>query len=306
LEERLARFEQQPAAVLFPSGYAANVGTLSALLGPDDIVFCDRFNHASLIDGCRLSGAKLRVYRHDDLDGLRRALDSTGGARRRAIVTDSVFSMDGDVAPLRDLCDLAEPFDAMLIVDEAHATGVFGAHGRGVAEEQGVESRPMLRIGTLSKAIGAIGGFVTGSAELCDWLWNTARPQMFSTALPSSACAAAVAAIDVIESEPQRRVRLREASRRLVTQLREAGLNVPSGVKSPIVPVLVGDPERCLTAGQRLVEHGLLIAAIRPPTVPLGTSRLRISLSSAHGQPELETLIAAVCDVLQAPTSVSA
>ena len=300
LEERLSRFERQPAAVLFPSGYAANVGTLSALLGPDDVVFCDRFNHASLVDGCRLSGAKLRVYRHDALDGLRDALQAARGARRRAIVSDSVFSMDGDVAPLRDLCDLAESFEAMLIVDEAHAAGVFGEQGRGVAEELGVEGRPMLRIGTLSKAVGSIGGFVTGPPEVCDWLWNTARPQMFSTALPPSACAAAVAALDVIESEPERRARLREAARGLVAMLRKAGLDVPPGVDGPIIPILVGDAQRCVAAGEALLRQGFLVAAIRPPTVPHGTSRLRLSLSSAHGRTELQALAIAVCDTLRA------
>lgn len=290
LEQRLAEFEGQEAAVLFPTGYAANVGTLSALLGQEDLVFCDRFNHASLIDGCRMSGAKLRVYRHDDLDGLRRALHSAGSARRRAIVTDSVFSMDGDVAPLPELCDLADEFGAMLIVDEAHATGVFGANGRGVAEEQGVENPGMVRIGTLSKALGTLGGFVTGPQSLCDWLWNTARTQMFSTALPPAVCAAAVAALDIVASEPWRRVELRDRSGWLESELTRRGMNVPPNVRGPIIPVLVGDAGTCVAASQRLLEQGILVPAIRPPTVPQGTSRLRISLSVAHSEGDVRGL----------------
>lgn len=184
LERTLAEFEGQPAAVLFPTGMAANIGTVAALVGDQDVVFCDRFNHASLVDGCRLSGAKLRVYRHDDLDGLSRHLAQAAGHRRRWIVTDSVFSMDGDLAPLPAVCDLAERFDAALIVDEAHATGVFGEQGRGVCEVMNVEHRVAVRVGTLSKALGTLGGFVAGSEALIAYLWNSARTQMFSTALP--------------------------------------------------------------------------------------------------------------------------
>ncbi|HTI52558.1 MAG TPA: 8-amino-7-oxononanoate synthase, partial [Planctomycetaceae bacterium] len=204
LEERLAQFEEQPSALLFPSGYAANVGTICALVGANDVVFSDRLNHASLVDGCRLSGAKIRVYRHDDLDALERALQNETGTGRRLIVTDGLFSMDGDLAPLPDLCRLAERFGAMLLVDEAHGTGVFGAGGRGVAEHHGVEARVTVRVGTLSKGIGSLGGFVAGSQPLIDWLWNRARTQIYSTALPPAACAAAAAAVDIIATEPQR------------------------------------------------------------------------------------------------------
>ena len=189
LERRIADFEGQQAAVLFPSGYAANLGTLTALMSGQDIVFCERRNHASLIDGCRLSGAKFRVYRHDQLDRLERELSKATACRKRWIVTDAVFSMDGDLAPLPELCNLAQRFDAGVIIDEAHGTGVFGEHGRGVAEQLNVEER-VIRIGTLSKAVGCLGGFVAGSQELVDFLWNTARPQIFSTALPPSVCAA--------------------------------------------------------------------------------------------------------------------
>src|SRR5262249_28577685 len=181
LEDRLARFERQPAAVLFPTGFAANVGTIGALAGPGDMIFSDRLNHASLIDGCRLCGARIHIYSHDDLTELSRGLRGPP-AGRRLIVTDSLFSMDGDLAPLAQLCELAERHGAMLVVDEAHATGVFGEGGRGVAEQLGIEERALVRIGTLSKAVGALGGFVAGPQSLTDWLWNRSRPQIYSTA----------------------------------------------------------------------------------------------------------------------------
>ena len=202
LEHRLAEFERQESAVLFPTGYAANVGTIAALVNERDVIFCDRLNHASLIDGCRLSGAKLLVYRHNRLDKLETALQRGKNYQRRWIVTDSLFSMDGNPAPLPELADLAEEFDAGLIVDEAHATGVFGELGRGIAEWQGVEDRIAVRVGTLSKALGTLGGFVAGSSTVTEWLWNNARPQMFSTALPPAICAAACRAVELIEEEP--------------------------------------------------------------------------------------------------------
>src|SRR5579872_285325 len=224
LEERLARFERQPAAILFPTGYAANVGTICALADSDDAIFSDRLNHASLIDGCRLSHARLCVYRHDDLSGLEKELRDCPRVRRRLIVTDSVFSMDGTLAPLRELCDLAERFDAMLVIDEAHATGVFGDCGRGVAELQAVEERVAVRTGTLSKALGALGGFVAGPQNLIDWLWNRARTQIFSTALPPSICAAASEAIRLIEAEPERRQRLLRLSAELRRKIVDAAV----------------------------------------------------------------------------------
>jgi 8-amino-7-oxononanoate synthase len=294
LEERLARFEETESAVLFPTGFAANLGTIAAVAGKDDVVFCDRFNHASLIDGCRLSGAKFQVYRHDALDRLDRAMRRAAGAHRRWIVTDAVFSMDGDVAPLAELCELAERHDAGLIVDEAHGTGVFGELGRGAAELCGVESRVTIRIGTLSKAVGCLGGFVTGSRDLCELLWNTARPQMFSTALPPAICAAAIAAVDAIESEPWRRQRVRELSDRLRSGLRDSGPAVPPQCVAPIIPVILGDPRQTMQIAGRLRDRGFLVAGIRPPTVLEGTSRLRISVSAAHSDDDVDALVEAV------------
>lgn len=296
LERALAEFEGQEAAILFPTGYAANVGTIAALCGEQDVVYCDRLNHASLIDGCRLSGAAFRVYRHDDLDGLRSALERGTAFRRRWIITDGVFSMDGDIAPLPALCDLAERFDAQVLVDEAHGTGVFGPHGRGVAELQGVEDRGAVRVGTLSKAIGTLGGFVAGPQVLIDWLWNSARTQVFSTAIPPSCCAAACAALEIIRSEPERASRLHANAATLRRMLSDAGLRLPEGVAGPIVPVILDDPERAVRIAAELEERGFLVAAIRPPTVPRGTSRLRITVSAGHDAEDLERLAAAVIE----------
>ena len=298
LEQALARFEREPAAILFPTGYAANVGTIGALVGSGDTVFCDRLNHASLVDGCRLSGARLRVYRHDRLERLQKELERPATAGRRLIVTDGVFSMDGDLAPLPALCDLAERFGAMLLVDEAHATGVFGESGRGVSEHFGVESRVTVRVGTLSKAIGALGGFVAGSEGLIDWLWNRARTQIYSTALPPAICAGAARAVEIIAAEPTLRRRLHDNCARLRERLEAVGISLPPGVSGPIVPIVLNSPEAALSAAARLESAGLLVGAIRPPTVPNGTSRLRITLSAAHRPEDIDVLSGKIVEVL--------
>lgn len=294
LEEQLAEFEGTESALLFPSGYAANLGVISAVAQEEDTIFCDRLNHASLIDGCRLSGARFRVYRHDALEKLKRELAKPTGAGRKFIVTDSVFSMDGISAPLRDLCELADECGASLIIDEAHGTGVYGAHGRGLAEELGVEDRVTIRIGTLSKAVGCLGGFVAGSSTLIDWLWNRVRTQIYSTALPPSICAAACAALQVIQTEPERRTRLQELSQFLRSGLRERPhLTVPDS-RGPIIPVVLSDPALTMQVASDLQEAGFLVGAIRPPTVPQGTSRLRISLTCAHQREDLERFLKAL------------
>lgn len=293
LEEDLARFHGEESAVLFPTGYAANLGTIAALVGSDDVVFCDRMNHACLVDGCRLSGAKLRIYRHTELDRLAAELQKATGFQRKWIVTDSVFSMEGDLAPLRELCDLAEAHGASVILDEAHAFGLLGEQGRGAAEYFDVESRIAVRIGTLSKALGALGGFVVGSLELTDWLWNRARTQMFSTALPVPVCAAASTALGIVQSEPDRRESVIRLAEDLRTRLRDAGFDVPAGL-GPIVPVILGSPEWTLDAAEHLATAGYLVAAIRPPTVPQGTSRLRITVNAACTEQDLSGLVAAL------------
>jgi 8-amino-7-oxononanoate synthase len=299
LEERLARFESQPAAVLFPSGFAANVATICALASEGDAIFSDRLNHASLIDGCRLSRARLQLYRHDDLAGLEEGLKSCPATGRRLIVTDSIFGMDGTLARLPDLCALAERFEVTLVVDEAHATGVFGENGRGVTEHFGVERRVAVRVGTLSKAIGALGGFVAGPEPLIDWLWNRARTQIYSTALPPCVCAAAIAAVDLIEAEPPRRRRLLQRASEFRRQIADFGIETTANSTGPIVPIIMQAPGRTVQAAQQLEDEGFLVAAIRPPTVPEGTSRLRISLTSAHQPVDLEKLASALGRVVQ-------
>lgn len=309
LEQALARFEGTEAAVLFPSGFATNVGTIGALVTTGDVVFCDRFNHASLIDGCRLSGAKFRVYAHqyqssqsqssstesptlglpeNPLETLALEIEKHRSARRRLIVSDSVFSMDGDSASLPELFDLAERSQSMLLIDEAHAMGVYGKHGRGLCEEAGVEGHEYVRVGTMSKTLGSQGGFVAGSQALCDWLRNTARTQMFSTALTPGACGAALESLRLIGAMPERRQHVRSLAFSLRSGLKEAGWRVLGDDDCPIVPLVVGDPREAVELSASFLREGILVPAIRPPTVPQNTSRLRFSLSADHSWADVE------------------
>ncbi len=294
LEESLARFEGTEDAILFPSGYAANLGVISAFASEQDTIFCDRLNHASLIDGCRLSGARLRVYRHDNLDKLKRELEKADCSGKKLIVTDSLFSMDGIHAPLETLCDIAETYSASLIVDEAHATGVYGASGRGLAEELGVEDQVTIRIGTLSKAVGTMGGFVAGSRSLIDWLWNRVRTQIYSTALPPAICAAACEALKIIQAEPGRRRILIENADFLRNELRKNPTIRIVDSSGPIVPVILKDSDLTMSIAADLQQTGFLVGAIRPPTVPKDSSRLRISLTCAHQRDDLERFLKAL------------
>ncbi|AGA30491.1 8-amino-7-oxononanoate synthase [Singulisphaera acidiphila] len=294
LSADLAQFEQTEAVTLFPSGFAANLGTITALVGPGDAVYADRLNHACLIDGARLAGARLRVYPHNDVSRLDTILQRDRGRFRRSLIaTDGVFSMDGDLAPLADLADLADRFEAMLLVDEAHGTGVFGPDGRGSAAACGVAERVSIRVGTLSKALGSVGGFVAGSQRLIDWLINRARPLIYSTALPPPAAAAASQALAIAQAEPWRRERLHAMSARLRQVLTTSGFDVGASA-GPIVPVLIGPPQQTLQLAERLRNRGFLVPAIRPPTVPEGTARLRIGLSAAHHDDDVSGLIDAL------------
>jgi 8-amino-7-oxononanoate synthase len=293
LAQHLADFEGTEAALVFSSGFAANAGAIAALVGPGDLVCCDRKNHASLFDGCRLSRADVRIYPHNDCERLAALLKDRERYRRRLIVTDGLFSMDGDFAPLDDLADVAEQNNAMLLVDEAHATGVFGENGRGVSEYFGVEHRVHVRIGTLSKALGCVGGFVAGSRSLIEWLVNCARPYVFSTASPAAMAAAATAALDIVRNEPQRRQELLDNARQLREDLQRQGWNVGASA-SQIIPLVVGDPERAVAISQQLRERGLFVPAIRPPTVPDGEACLRISLTAGH----TDAMIAMLRDAL--------
>lgn len=301
LEETISAFESTESAVLFPSGFAANMGTLMALIGPSDAVFCDRENHASLIDGCRASVGKFLVYDRMDPGKL-----SDSIRRRRHefntvfIVTDSVFSMDGTIADLPQLCDIADQFEATVIVDEAHGTGVFGPTGRGVCELQQVEHRIPVRIGTLSKAIGGLGGFVAGSEALCEWLWNTARSQFFSTALPPALCAAAIEAFLVVKDEPERRQMLAARSSFARQALRGAGLDViESTESSPIIAILLGKDDLSVRVSRRVMERGSFVPAVRPPTVPAGTARLRMSLCCDHSEEQIHSAVYQLRDVVE-------
>lgn len=300
LEQRLAAFEGTEAALAFASGFAANMGTLAALAGPGDVVFSDQLNHASIVDGCRLSRAAVSIYAHGDCQALETQLRGSGSFRRRLIVTDSLFSMDGDLAPLGELADLAERYDAMLMVDEAHATGVFGAHGRGVCEHFGMEERAHIRVGTLSKALGAAGGFVCGRRPLIEWLVNCARTYIFSTALPPSVAAASVAAIDLIDRQPLPRNELLIRAARLRESLTAQGWNVGSSA-SQILPVIVGEAGSALQLSQRLADRGIWAPAIRPPSVSENASRLRLSLCYGHDDRMIEALLRALAEIALPP-----
>ena len=295
LERELAEFEGCEATLLFSTGYAANVGLITALVGSGDVIYSDSLNHASIVDGCRLSRAEVRIYRHGDAEHLAEhfALGRQETFRRRLIVTDGLFSMDGDVAPLAALADLAQRHEAMLVVDEAHATGVLGAGGRGSCEAAGVEDRVDARVGTLSKALGSVGGFVAGRRSLVEWLVNRARPYVFSTALPPPTAAASRAAIDLVRREPERRRRLAETAAALRLTLATQGWNIGPST-SQIIPLVVGNAAETLSLAAALRERGLLVPPIRPPSVPGGASRLRLSLSYGHTPEMIGRLVAAL------------
>jgi 8-amino-7-oxononanoate synthase len=285
LEERLAHFKHAEAALLFPSGYHANIGVVTALLGPNDAVFSDALNHASIIDGCRLSRAEVLVYPHRDVGALARLLRDSK-ARRRLIVTDSVFSMDGDHAPLTEICAIAAEHDAMVMVDEAHGTGVLGPTGAGLVEELGLSERVTVQMGTLGKALGCAGAFVAGERSLIELLVNRARSFIYTTALPPPVVAAVDAALDLVAREPERRARLRALAADLRARLVALGLTVPDG-DGPILPVIVGESERAMAWSRALLERGVFVQAIRPPTVPPGTARLRVTLMATHTEDDL-------------------
>ena len=293
LENDLAAWEGTEAALVFPSGFQGNVAVVSSLAGAGDALFSDAANHASLIDGCRLSRATVHVYRHNDLGHLDELLRSRRADRRRFIVSDSVFSMDGDLADLAGLLRLAREHDALLLLDEAHATGVLGDYGRGLTDSLPQQDDRLIKLGTLSKALGSQGGFVAGSRRVVDWLVNHARPYIFSTALAPPAAAAARRAVALVRQEPERRRHVLALAEELRQRLQGIGLNVgPSACQ--IVPVLVGDAQAAVDLSRRLEALGLLVPAIRPPSVPDGTSRLRISLTAGHTEGDVERLVAAL------------
>jgi 8-amino-7-oxononanoate synthase len=298
LEEALAAFKGAEACVLFGSGYLANSGVVSALAREGDVVFSDALNHASIVDGCRLARADTFVYDHCDVDHLDWGLRQAEG-RGALIVTDGVFSMDGDAAPLRDIVQLAHRHDARVMVDEAHGTGCVGPGGRGLVAELGLEGEVDVILGTLGKALGSYGAYVLCDQTMADYLINTARTLIFSTALPPPAVAAALAALGLLREQPRRVEKLQRNARVLREALTESGMPVEDG-DTPIVPLIVGDADTAVAAGDRALERGIFAPAIRPPTVPAGTSRLRLAVMASHTRSELREAAAVLAATVPA------
>ena len=300
LEETIAAFKKTEAALTFSTGYAAAVGTITALMGKDDILILDKLVHASIVDAARLSGAKLRVFAHNDLDDLEDKLKwaasdsrhSSPATRHVLVVTESIFSMDGDAAPLREIVTLKEKYGAWLMVDEAHATGVLGKHGRGLADELGISSRIEIQMGTLGKALGTSGGFICGSRALIDYLVNRARSFIFSTAPVPAAAAAAIAGIRISQSAEgeERRAQLRKRVGDFKSQIS----NFKSETSSAIIPLILGDEEKAVAAANQLREQHIFVPAIRYPTVARGTARLRITMTADHTGADISKLIGAL------------
>ncbi len=285
LEEALAAFKGSEACLLFGSGYLANVGVVSSLAQEGDVVFSDALNHASIVDGCRLSRAETFVYDHCDVEHLEWGLQEAEG-RGALIVTDSVFSMDGDVAPLRDIVELAHRYDARVMVDEAHGTGCVGPGGRGLVAELDLEDEIDVIVGTLGKALGSYGAYVLCGETMAKYLINSARTLIFSTALSPPSVGAALAALELLREQPRRVEKLQRNGRVLREALAEAGMPLEEG-HTPIVPLIVGDAETAVAASERALERGIFAPAIRPPTVPAGTSRLRLAVMASHTKSEL-------------------
>ena len=285
LEEALAAFKGTESALLFGSGYLANVGVIGALARDGDVVFSDELNHASIIDGCRLARARTAVYRHNDVEHLA-WLVKESGAKGGLVVTDSVFSMDGDVAPLADLLGVAHGAGLRLVVDEAHGTGCVGPGGRGAVAEAGLEGEVDVVVGTLGKALGAYGAFAACDAKTAEYLVNTARSLIFSTALPPPAVAGALAALELLQEQPRRVDKLQANAGALRDELAREGFDV-AGSTTQIVPLIVGEATTAMAICEAAIEHGVFAQAIRPPTVPEGTSRLRLAVMASHTKPEL-------------------
>jgi 8-amino-7-oxononanoate synthase len=291
LEERVAGFKETEAAILFNSGYAANTGIIPALAGEGDVILSDGLNHASIIDGCRLSRAKVFVYRHRDMSHLEDLLKKNGSTGRRLIITDSVFSMDGDIAPLPDLVMLSEKYGSLLMVDDAHATGVLGKRGRGIAEHFGLEGRITIQMGTFGKALGSFGAFAAGGRDVIDYLINRSRSYIFSTALPPAVCAASIATIQIVDREPWRREALWKNRERLTAGLSALGI-APGNSETPIVPLMIGDAEKAIRAAGALFAGGIFAQAIRPPSVAEGESRIRMTVMATHADEDIDSVLA--------------
>lgn len=287
LEQKLASFKGTEGALLFSCGYMANVGIISALCDREDIIFSDKLNHASIVDGIMLSRAHFKRYPHNDMAALEDMLAVAGNYRKRLIVTDSVFSMDGDKAYLKDIVRLAGRYGAMTMIDEAHSFGVLGANGKGLAEELKLEDSIDIQMGTLSKAAGSFGAYCCGSSELIRFLINKARSFIYTTAMPPSVAAASRAAIEIIEKEPERRKKLMENADLMREGLKALGFDTMASA-TPIIPILIGETALTIQFSRKLIEKGILAQAIRPPTVPEGTARLRVTVMATHTKKDIE------------------
>jgi glycine C-acetyltransferase len=293
LEEKIAQFKNVEACVVFQSGFAANAGTVSAILGKDDFILSDELNHASIIDGARLSRAKIKVFRHKDAahcEELLKEIQNEPG--HKLVITDGVFSMDGDIGPVDKLAALAEKYGAIMMVDDAHASGVLGRNGRGSIDHFGMHGRVDVQVGTLSKAIGALGGYVCGSKDLIDYLYHRARPFLFSTSHPPSVAATCIAAFDILEQEPERIERLWSNTRYFQGELKRAGFNIGGvntpATETPITPVIIGEGRAAMDYSRALFEEGVMGTGIAFPTVPEGKARIRLILTSEHTKAQMD------------------
>lgn len=293
LEAKIAAFKHTEGALVFQSGFTANAGTVSSVLGKEDVIISDELNHASIIDGCRLSRAKITVFKHKDVADLRRVLEETKGKYRRTLViTDGVFSMDGDVAPLADIVEVAEQYQAIIMVDDAHASGVMGNQGRGTVDHFGLHGRVHIQVGTLSKAIGCLGGYVAGSRSLIDYLIHKARPFLFSTSHPPAVTAAAMAAFDLLQEDPTLMERLWDNTRYFKAGLEALGFDT-AGSETPITPVIAGDAKLAMELSDRLFAEGIFAQGIGFPTVPNEKSRVRTIVTATHTREELDAALKA-------------
>jgi len=287
LESRLAAFKGTEAAVVFQSGFTANAGTVSSILGRDDVIVSDELNHASIIDGARLSRAAIKVFPHRDAGAARAIVAALPATQRKLIITDGVFSMDGDLGALPALCDVADEYGCIMMVDDAHASGVFGRNGRGTVDHFGLHGRVDIQVGTLSKAVGVLGGYVAGARALVEFLYHRARPFLFSTSHPPAVAAACIGALDVLEGEPELIDRLWENTRFFKGGLAALGF-ATGGSESPITPVIVGDAARAMALSDRLFEKGVFAQGIGFPTVPQGQARVRTIVTATHTRDELQ------------------
>jgi glycine C-acetyltransferase len=296
LERKLAEFKKVEAVVVFQSGFTANAGTVSAILTKEDVVISDELNHASIIDGCRLSRASIKVFPHKDIDAARAVIKGLPAAQRKLLITDGVFSMDGDLGPLPGLCELAEETGCIMMVDDAHASGVFGRNGRGTIDHFGVHGRVDIQVGTLSKAVGALGGYVAGSRSLIEFLYHRARPFLFSTSHPPAVAAACIAAIDVLMEEPEIIERLWDNTRFFKSGLERLGFDTGLS-ESPITPVIAGESAAAMTLSDRLFEEGVFAQGIAFPTVARDKARVRTIVTATHTRDELQFALDAFAKV---------